>query len=283
MSAALELVGGPAIVTGAGRGIGYEIAAQLMDAGADVLVYELDPDRADDAARTLMAEHPGRRALPFVGDVRSEDDVRAAFDLATETLGPPRILVNNALYQHADLIVRQPVEEWRQVFDVIAAGTFLTTRELGRRFMEQGVAGGAVVNISTLNYTVPGSALAPYCAAKAAVSQFTAVAALEYARLGIRVNAIAPGLVDTDLARAFFGASPEVPEAYLRNTPLGRLGSTSDQAQVVVFLASSAAAWITGITLIVDGGLHLLGVPDNWPLFKGPLGLEDPTPADWGR
>ncbi len=230
MGITFELVGNSAIVTGAGQGIGYDIAGHLMAAAANVLIYEIDPDRAHAAAERLTREHPSPRALAFAGDVTDEVAMRAAFELATESFGSPRILVNNALYQYPDLIVRVPVA---------------------------------------------------YCSAKAAVSQFTTVAALEYASMGIRVNAIAPGLVNTELSAGFLGESPEVPAAFVRNTPLGRVGETADQAQVAVFLASTAAAWVAGVTLLVDGGLHLLGVPDNWELFRGPLGKTGPTPADW--
>jgi NAD(P)-dependent dehydrogenase (short-subunit alcohol dehydrogenase family) len=281
MGIQIELAGDSAIVTGAGQGIGYDIASHLMAAGANVLIYEIDADRAHAAAERLSSKHPSQRALAFAGDVTDEAAVRAAFELATESFGPPRILVNNALYQYADLIVRVPVREWERVFGVIATGTFVGTREFGRQFMERGLDGGAIVNVSTLNYAAPASMLAAYCSAKAAVSQFTNVAALEYASMGIRVNAIAPGLVNTELSAGFLGESPEVPAAFVRNTPLGRVGETADQAQVAAFLASTAAAWITGVTILVDGGLHLLGVPDNWELFRGPLGRTEPTPADW--
>ena len=275
------LAGTSAVVTGAGQGLGREIARHLMAAGADVLVFDLDGDRAEHAARELAAEQTGRRALAFAGDVADEGDVREAFDIATEALGTPYILVNNALYNLLRPIVTLPADEWDRVFGVIARGTFLATRELGRRFMEHGLSGGAVVNISTLNYTIATTGLAAYCSSKAAVSQFTKAAALEYAPLGIRVNAIAPGLIDTPLARRFLGDEPHVAQAFVDRAPLGRIGQTDDMAKVVVFLASAAAAWITGVTLNVDGGMHLLGVPDNWELMKGPLGMADPTPADW--
>ena len=269
------------VFAGLWMGIGYAIASHLMAAGADVLVYEIDPDRARHAAQRLSAEHSSRRAVPFAGDVTDEAAMHTAFELASESFGPPRILVNNALYQFADLIVRVPVHEWERVLGVIATGTFIGTREFGRHFMEHGLEGGAIINISTLNYTAPASMLAAYCSAKAAVSQFTNVAALEYASMGIRVNAIAPGLVNTELSAAFLGETPEVPAAFVRNTPLARIGEPDDQARVAVFLASTASAWITGVTLVVDGGMHLLGVPENWELFKGPLGKTEPTPADW--
>jgi NAD(P)-dependent dehydrogenase (short-subunit alcohol dehydrogenase family) len=276
-----ELVGKSAVVTGAGQGLGYDIAAHLLAAGSDVLVFDLDGDRAGEAAERLSDDHRGRRALPFAGDVSDEADVRAAFDLATDELGTPRILVNNALYNVLSPIVTLPLGEWQRVYDVIARGTFLGTRELGRRFMEQELTGGAIVNISTLNYSVATTGLAAYCSSKAAVSQFTKAAALEYAALGIRVNAIAPGLIDTPLARRFLGDQPEVAQAFIDRTPMARIGQTADMAKVVVFLASHAAGWITGVTLNVDGGMHLEGVPDNWQVMKAPLGMQDPTPADW--
>lgn len=275
-------VPGPALVTGAAQGIGYEIANHLMSAGSDVLIYDRNRDGAEQAATALGKAHPGRSAVWFEGDVADEGAMHAAFDMAAEEIGIPRVLVNNALYQSVDLIVRLTTPEWRRVFEVIVEGTFIGTREFGRRYMEQGLTGGAIVNVSTLNYHVPAAGLAAYCSAKAAVSQFTSVAALEYAALGVRVNAIAPGLTDTPLARPFFENHQEVTDAFLRNTPLGRVGTPADQARAACFLASEAAGWITGVTLVVDGGLHLLGVPDNWPLFKAPLGLTDPTPADWG-
>jgi NAD(P)-dependent dehydrogenase (short-subunit alcohol dehydrogenase family) len=279
----VELVGSTAVVTGAAQGIGYDVARHLMAAGADVLVFDINAEGATEAARTLAQEHPGRQAVPFAGDVANEDDWRSAFNLAADHFGPVTILVNNALFNRLNPILRLPVDEWQRIFDVIVTGTFLGTREYGRRYVEQGLKEGVVVNVSTLNYKVPATGLAGYCSAKAALSMFTQVAALEYASKGIRVNAIAPALTDTALARAFFGSSPEVPQAFVANTPLGRIGETEDQAKVVVFLASRAAAWITGITLVCDGGMHLVGVPDNWALMKGPLGMEDPTPADWTR
>jgi glucose 1-dehydrogenase len=279
--AMLELVGETAIVTGAGQGLGYEVARHLMTAGADVLVFELDEERAEGAARSLSEAQSGRRALAFAGDVSNEHDVRAAFGLAVEELGVPRILVNNALYNLLRPIVTLPVEEWQRVYDVIARGTFLCTREFGRRAMEHEVSGGAIVNISTLNYSVATTGLSAYCSSKAAVSHFTKAAALEFAPLGIRVNAIAPGLIDTPLARRFLGDQPEVEQAFIDMTPLDRIGTTADMARVVVFLASTAAGWVTGMTVNVDGGMHLRGVPDNWSLMKGAMGVPDPAPPDW--
>ncbi len=280
-STALELVGTSAVVTGAAQGLGYDIARHLMAAGADVLIFDIDGDAAQVAATALAEEQPARRALAFAGDVADEDDMRAAFDTAADAFGMPRILVNNALYNVLSPIVGLPVDEWQRVFDVIARGTFVGTREFGRRCMEGGLTGGAIVNISTLNFSVPTRGLAAYCSSKAALSMFTQVAALEYAPMGVRVNAIAPGLIDTPLAKRFLGENPDALRAFVERCPMDRTGQTSDMAKVVVFLASEAAGWITGVTLNVDGGMHLKGVPDNWDVMRGPLGMDEPTPADW--
>jgi NAD(P)-dependent dehydrogenase (short-subunit alcohol dehydrogenase family) len=277
-----DLVGSPAVVTGAAQGIGFEIGRQLLDHGADLVIFDINGEGGEGARASLAAEFPERTVLAYEGDVAEEADWRACFDLAKRELGVPRILVNDALHNELRPIARMSVEEWERIFAVISRGTFLGCRELARRFIEDGLEGpAAIVNISTLNYTIPTTGLSAYCAAKASVSQFTKAAAMEFAPLGIRVNAIAPGLVRTPLAERFFGESPEVPEAFVARTPMRRVGMPIDQARAVVFLAGEASGWITGVTLNVDGGMHTDGVPDNWELMKGPLGLSDPEPSEW--
>ena len=223
-----DLVGSPAVVTGAAQGIGYEIGRQLLDHGADLVIFNINGEGGKQARASLAAEFPERRVLAYAGDVAEEDDWRACFDLAKGELGVPRILVNDALHNELRPIVRMSVEEWERIYAVIARGTFLGCREFARRFMEEGLEGpAAIVNISTLNYSIPTTGLSAYCSAKASVSQFTKAAALEFAPLGIRVNAIAPGLVRTPLAERFFGESPEVPEAFVARTPMRRVGCRS--------------------------------------------------------
>ncbi len=277
-----DLVGSPGVVTGGAQGIGFEIGRQLLDHGADLVIFDINEEVAAQAHDSLAAEFPQRTVLTHIGDVAEESDWRACFDRTLERLDVPRILVNNAPHNDLRRIVSYTVEEWERIFAVISTGTFLGCREFGRRFIEKGLEGpAAVVNISTLNYSVATPGLAAYCAAKASVSQFTKAAAMEFAPLGIRVNAIAPGLTRTPLAERFFGDSPEVPQAFVDHTPMGRVGMPIDQARAAVFLAGEASGWITGITLNVDGGMHTDGVPDNWEIMKGPLGLSDPQPADW--
>jgi NAD(P)-dependent dehydrogenase (short-subunit alcohol dehydrogenase family) len=277
----ISLVGAPAIVTGAGRGIGFDIAAHLLNAGADVVVYDIDADIGKAAVDELQRSHPSQRVLFHHGDVADEDSIREAFDLAVEHFGVPRILVNNAGVNDLRPLVRLSTDEWRRVFDVIALGTFLGTRELARRFLENELTGGSVINTSSLNYVIATRGYAHYCAAKAAVSQFTRAAAIELAPLKVRVNAIAPGLINTPLAGAFFAENPSVPQAFVDQTPLGRVGETSDVAKVALFLASPLSGWCTGLTIPVDGGANLIGMPDSWSLMGTGLGLTEPTPDEW--
>ena len=276
------LAGRLALVTGAARGIGFDIASHFMAAGADVLVFDIDGPGAASAAQRLSETFEGHRALFYQGDVADEDAICAAFDQAS-TLRTPTILVNNAGVNDLRPLVRLSVDEWRRVFDVIALGTFLATRELARRFIEHDLTDGAVVNISSLNFLIATRGYAHYCAAKAAVSQFTRASALELAPLGVRVNAIAPGLTRTPLAGRFFAENPSVPQAFVDQTPLGRIGETGDIAKVATFLASDAAGWLTGLTIPVDGGANLVGMPDSWELMAGGLGLAEPDPAEWAR
>jgi glucose 1-dehydrogenase len=275
------LVGTPAIVTGSGQGIGLDVARHLMRAGADVLVYDINPEVAGPAAQALTDEFPERRAVAFVGDVADEDDMRAAFDLAIAELGMPRILVNNAGISDLRPLVRLSVHEWRRVFDVCALGAFLGTREFARRHMEEGMTGGAVISTSSLNFQIPSEGLGHYVAAKAAVSQFTKQAALELAPLEIRVNAIAPGVVATPLAASYILGDDNVAKGFIDRTPLGRFGETQDVARVAVFLASEGAGWITGETIRVDGGAHMRGLPNFWQDMAPVLGLPEVTPGEW--
>jgi 3-oxoacyl-[acyl-carrier protein] reductase len=279
--ATFPLVGSPAVVTGAGRGIGLEIARHLMRAGADVLVYDIDEEIGRQGTASLSDEFPDRQAVLFVGDVASEDDQRAAFDLTVAELGMPRILINNAGVNDLRPLVRLSVDEWRRVFDVCALGTFLGTRELARRYLEEGLTGAAVINTSSLNFQFPSEGIAHYVAAKAAVSQFTKQAALELAPQAIRVNAIAPGVVATPLAESFLKGDETIERGFIERTPLGRFGVVEDIARVAMFLASEASGWITGETLRVDGGAHMRGLPNYWRDMAPVLGLPEVVPGEW--
>ncbi len=259
----MTLVGTSAIVTGAGRGIGRRIAQRLMGAGADVLIFEFDGVQAEQTALELTAEAGGeRKAMAYAGSVSSAADVAAAWDTATSAFGTPQLLVNNAGTASMSLIVDTLEEDWNSVFDSCAKGTFLCTREHARRLLPTGLP-GAIVNISSINYEFATEGLCHYCAAKAAISQFTKVAALEFAPDNIRVNAIAPGLTRTPMSEGGF-LSGRMGEEFVAHTPLGRFGETDDIALVAAFLCSTDSQWITGATLPVDGGGHMRGLFNYW-------------------
>jgi 3-oxoacyl-[acyl-carrier protein] reductase len=259
----MALVGTSAVVTGAGRGIGRRIAQALMESGANVLIFEFDEEQAERTARELTSEtSAGTRAVAHGGSVASADDVEEAYEAATTSFGTPQLLVNNAGVAFMSPIVDTPEDEWDAVFDVCTKGTFLCTRAHARRLLAADLP-GAIVNISSINYQAATEGLSHYCAAKAAVSQFTKVAALELAPSNIRVNAIAPGLTRTPMSEGGF-LSGRMGEEFLAHTPLGRFGETEDIALVAAFLCSTDSRWITGATLPVDGGGHIRGLHNYW-------------------
>jgi 3-oxoacyl-[acyl-carrier protein] reductase len=257
----MGLVGDSAVVTGGAQGIGLGIARQLIERGASVLLFDLNEDAVNEAAAGLDSE----KAAGFAGSVTSADDWAAAFDAAGEKFGPVSILANNAGWASMALVADLEEGDWDQCFDVCAKGTFLGTKEFARRAGEDG--GGAIVNTSSLNAEAATDGLAHYCAAKAAVSQFTKVAAAELAPKGIRVNAVAPGITRTPMSEGGFLAG-RMGEEFIAHTPMGRFGEPDDIARAVAFLASDDAGWVTGVTLPVDGGGHIRGLQNYWATMQ---------------
>jgi 3-oxoacyl-[acyl-carrier protein] reductase len=254
----MKVIGTSAIVTGGGQGLGNQIARRLMESGANVLVFQRNGESAERAAQELSSAVAGARAIAHAGSVASSEDVELAFEAATAAFGTPQIVINNAGTAALTLIVDTPEEDWDRVFDVCAKGTFLCTRAHARRLLAAGLP-GAVVNISSLNSVAATDGLSHYCAAKAAVNQFTKVAAAELAPHDIRVNAIAPGLTRTPGSEGGFLAG-RMGEEFLARTPLGRFGEPDDIAKVAMFLCSEDSGWITGVTVPVDGGGHIRGL-----------------------
>lgn len=263
----LNLVGTSALVTGGGQGMGRQITKRLLDSGVNVAVLELNGETVERTVDELNAEAGGRaQAIAHAGSVASADDVAAAFDAATSAFGTPQMVVNNAGWANMSLIVDTPESDWDQVFDVCAKGTFLCTREAARRLLAEKLP-GAVVNISSINYEFATDGICHYAAAKAAVSQFTKVAAAELAPSDIRVNAIAPGLTRTPMSEGGF-LDGRMGEEFVAHTPLGRFGEPDDIAQVVMILLSEQAGWVTGVTLAVDGGSHIRGLHNYWAVMN---------------
>lgn len=260
----MELVGDIALVTGGGRGIGRAIASALVQHGAHVAIFELDPDTAEKARLELSQMAPSRSVLTVVGSVANGKDVAAAFDMVERELGRPvQMLVNNAGMAVLSPVADMPEEDWDKVMDVNLKGTFLNSREFSRRLIDAELPGG-VVNISSLNYCAATDGLGHYCAAKAAVAHFTKVCAAEWGRYGLRANAIAPGSIRTPLTVDGGLLEGAMGTEFVNRTPLGRIGEPEDIARVAAFLLSDDAYWVTGTTISVDGGQHIRGLHSYW-------------------
>ncbi len=191
-------------------------------------------------------------------DVRDEQQVAAFFDGLTQ---PPDVVVNAAGTGAGARLVDLELDEWRRVLDINLTGTFLCLRAAARRMMAAGRP-GVIVNISSINESWPLNGFGPYCASKAGVAMLTRVAALELAPHRVRVNAVAPGPIDTPLARNL-SAVPGFDDEVATRTPYeGRWGRPSEVAAVVAFLASEDGRWVVGRSLTVDGGHSLIGEPD---------------------
>lgn len=249
------------MVTGAAQGIGLGIARRLASHGAHVTLLDLQADTVRAAADQIDGG-----ALGVAADVTSAENVDRALDAAAEAFGTPQILVNNAGVGFMTPLLETPEADWDSVFAVCAKGTFLCTRAFARRLRDAELP-GAIVNISSINAFAASDGISHYASAKAAVSQFTKVAAAEFAPLGIRVNAVAPGLTRTPMSEGGF-LSGRMLEEFLARTPLGRPGEPDDVGKVVAFLCSDYADWITGVTLPVDGGTHIRGLHNYWAVAQ---------------
>jgi NAD(P)-dependent dehydrogenase (short-subunit alcohol dehydrogenase family) len=244
------LKGRVAIVTGGGTGIGRAISIGLAELGADVVVASRDPQHLDPTADDIRGL--GRRALAIPTDIRRPEQVEALVQQTVVELGRVDIHVNNAGGQYPGPAEELSAEGWRRVIDLNLNGTFYCAQSIARHMMQAG--GGVIVNI-VANFglrAAPG--LAHSAAARAGVISLTRTLALEWAKYGIRVNAVAPGVVMTEGALAEMLINPEAIERIERAIPLKRLGTPEDVANLVMFLVSDAAAYITGETIAVDGG-----------------------------
>jgi 3-oxoacyl-[acyl-carrier protein] reductase len=239
--------GKTAIVTGAARGIGFEIARLLAEGAATVVLVDVLEDALRDAAGKL----PGAKAvLTYKTDVTDEAAVEQMIEDVIEKCGRVDILVNNAGITRDDLVLRMDADEWDLVMKVNLKGTFLMTKHASRYMVRQKY--GRIVNMASVSGLVGNPGQANYSASKAGVVGFTRTVARELARKNICCNAIAPGFIDTDMTRVL----PEkAKEAALGAIPLQRMGTPVEVARAVCFLASDDASYITGHVLPVDGGM----------------------------
>ncbi|QRY31852.1 SDR family oxidoreductase [Variovorax sp. PDNC026] len=264
-AATLELEGRVALVTGAARGLGFATAKLFASQGATVILNDLDEDVARASAAELGTRHTGVGA-----DVSNEAAVQAMVDRVAAQHGRIDILVNNAgIFEKFIPTVDQSLAYWQRLIDVHLTGTFLVSRTAARHMIARGR--GVILNTSSVGGVLGLPIRTAYSSAKAGIGMMTRVLACEWAPMGLRVNAVAPGYIDS--------RSPDSPSAkghldverVKRRIPMGRLGRPEDVAQAMLFLASERARFITGVTLPVDGGYMAFGAPsDAYPLVELP-------------
>jgi NAD(P)-dependent dehydrogenase (short-subunit alcohol dehydrogenase family) len=246
-----DLSGKIAIVTGGGSGIGRQMAGALAELGANLVLCARKVERCEDAAAELAKL--GVRALALQCDVRMPDDVRSVVERTVEELGGVDVLVNNAGAAWGSPAADTPLEGWQKVVDVNLTGVFLFSQAAGRVMIER--HGGSIVNIASvagLRGSPPGAMDAiAYTASKGGVISLTRDLAHKWARHGIRVNSIAPGWFPSDMTKVLLD---RYGDEFLESIPLRRFGGPDDLKGAIAFLASPASAFVTGQTLVVDGG-----------------------------
>lgn len=248
-----NLSGKTAVVTGGARGIGFAVANSFAEQGARVALLDL-LDSVEDSARRLHDEH-GVETLGLHLDVTDQDATVVAFATVSERLGVPQVLLTAAGIEINGDSIDVTAAQWRKVIDVNLTGTFFATQAFGRRLLEAGLPGSAVLiaSMSGVIVNVPQWA-ASYNASKAAVSHLGKSLAVEWAEAGIRVNSISPGYVLTDLTQQIIDREPELLDDWVARIPQGRMATPQDLTGLVNFLASDASSYLTGQQIIIDGG-----------------------------
>ncbi len=252
-----RLDGKIALVTGAGSGIGREIALLYAQQGARVVIADVRLAACEQVVAEIAAQEGAAHALKL--DVSNEAEVRAAFAQVVQDHGRLDILVNNAGVSHVGNILETSSEDWDRVMGVNARGVFLCSKYAVERMVEQRPQGGILVNIASVAGMIAVDRRLPYGASKGAVISLTRSVAMDFVQQGIRANAICPGTVHTPFVEGFLERNFPTTKDEERNKlharqPIGRMGRPDEIASAALYLASAEAAFITGSTLVIDGG-----------------------------
>lgn len=249
----MRLENNVAIVTGAATGIGKAIATRFVREGAAVTIDYVKGQAQDADALVRELEASGGRALAVAASVTSESDVQGLVDATVAHFGKLDILVNNAGVEHKMPFLETPLALWEEVLAINLTGPFLCARAAARQMVKQG-AGGRIINISSVHEDIPMPTNSPYCATKGGLRMFMRTICDELAPYQITVNNIGPGAIDTPMD-APLKANPEEMKTLLAEIPLGRMGQPDEVAGLAVYLASAEAAYVTGSTYFIDGGM----------------------------
>lgn len=269
---ARPLDGTAALITGGGSGIGLDCARVLRADGAAVTISGRTEERLREAVDSLHSEGvDGPEVRWVVADARDESSVEAAVAAAAETTGGLDFAVASAGRGGLGPIISTPIEEWDDILATNLTGTFLLFKHAGPAIARSG--GGAMVAISSIAGAVTHPYMGPYCVSKAAIDMLVRQTADELGRAGVRVNAVRPGIVATDLVSMIMD-DEHVMDSYLTNMPVSRTGQVEDVSAAVRFLLGPESSWVTGTSLSVDGGHHLRRGPDFEPAARAFFGDE---------
>ena len=251
----LSLEGKVAVITGGTSGIGRAMSLGLAEAGADVIATARRQQQVDETAIEIEAR--GRKTLRAASDVCDRPSLETLLARTVEAFGKVDILINCAGRIKRTPTLTVPEEEWTGIIDTNLTGTLRACQIFGAHMLERGY--GRIINIASLNSFVALSEVAAYAASKAAVMSLTRSLAVEWSKKGVNVNAIAPGVFRTELNAQLLDSTPRGQELLMR-TPMGRFGKTEELIGAAIYLASDAASFVTGQTLVVDGGFLASGV-----------------------
>ena len=244
-----------AVVTGGTSGIGRALSLGLADAGANVVASARRQQQVDETAAAI--EERGRQTVRLASDVCDRASLESLLVATVEKFGRVDILINCAGRIKRTPTLTMPEEEWTSILDTNLTGTLRACQVFGKHMLERGY--GRIINISSLNAFVALSEVAAYAASKAGVGSLTRSLAVEWSKRGVTVNAIAPGVFRTELNAQLLDSTPRGQELLMR-TPMGRFGKTEELVGAAIYLASDAASFVTGQTLVVDGGFLASGV-----------------------